>query len=472
MMKIGLKRHLIITVLIFCGCGGSKKKSAEPSVQVRNGIDVKSVEIKYFDGSPSISQSGDRVIFISGRVGTSSEASEQLFRKYPISIYKYDFASAANPTLVLSSGDDIGFIKEAKISPDGEWILINSEKDGSLKLFVEKFSSSQGIKKEVPVGSGVSGINIPYAVFSFGPNPLIAYELETKENRKKIYVVGFSMKAGEISFATPKELPSYEEDEEYPVWMEGNPGYVLYTRIRKDTGTRFISRNFNDSSMSNISKSDVSDNAIGRVIDLPFTASSKGVLFVGKPLTNANVKVPFGDKEPDANGISTKGNIVIQEEVNFLSGSDKRISKLESEQFNILKVSSRVAGDYALVAGIENFQCKTGVIFGSTFQLFDMVNGGQGIRIIPVRGSDGSWQLTQNPCEKIVTPGDGVKQNVDFQIKDAILASKTGSSEFKIVYQTWYSGDEEVVHLKFEKKGNDIQNVIVTDISNNKIPPQ
>ena len=181
---------LFCCFLVFINCGKSKKSSPIPSDQVRKGISIKSVSSKYYDGAPSISSKGDRIVFLSGRDLSTSETSSVLL-KDSMSVFKYDLSSSTDPVLVFSSTEQVGFVEKSSISPNGEWILIVTNTGGKSKIFVQKFSSENVIRKELDMPVKSDGVFVSNAIFSPGDAPLIALEVRSERGQNSIYVVDF-----------------------------------------------------------------------------------------------------------------------------------------------------------------------------------------------------------------------------------------------------------------------------------------
>ncbi len=141
-----VQKFLALTIGLFtlAACDNKKKADAVSELPQRSGSLIVSTSVKFNDVKPTLSSDGTRLVFVSGR-DTDGDVTV-------LKAYKAEWPEAAAPgapaRLTLS---DVGFERDARISPDGNWVVLSVQKDGKTDLYLQDFAGT------LPAPLNVSG---------------------------------------------------------------------------------------------------------------------------------------------------------------------------------------------------------------------------------------------------------------------------------------------------------------------------
>jgi hypothetical protein len=118
----------------FIGCGGKPKKATPKEILGRSGSQVESTPFQYVDKEPTISATGERILYISGRDSTEGQINQKVFRiDWPLNQAPKDSKRLTNT--------DLGQEQEVALSPDGNYAVIGALKDLQKDLFLQPIDS-------------------------------------------------------------------------------------------------------------------------------------------------------------------------------------------------------------------------------------------------------------------------------------------------------------------------------------------
>lgn len=135
-MQRFFKVTAFLSVLVLnSGCPDGKKDGPVSELPLRSGSLIEPTAAQYNDLRPSLSESGKRLVFVSGRETTTAADSLKAFKAdWP------EGQAPGTPARVTSA--DIGYEREARISPDGNWVVLTVQKDGKSDLWLRAFDGT------------------------------------------------------------------------------------------------------------------------------------------------------------------------------------------------------------------------------------------------------------------------------------------------------------------------------------------
>lgn len=458
-MKFKLVMLYLATFSLFSCGSGDDDDDSKSDIQVRQGVVTTSVDFKYFDGYPLISDDGTKVIFTSGRDENKS-----------LKTYRYDFSGTKKAERATKAEDDLGSEVDTALSHDGKWIAIIGVKDSRHRLYLQSFSD---LDKRVEVETQDDWV-ISYPKFSKGSTPFLAFLAGAKGGEKRVYVVKFTESGAVVTADSPIKLLAQvdgescdencdkKRDEKVFTWLPLGSGYGLVSQAQSLSGFIFYKRTF--TSLDNITTSKLNEEALVRIKGVDLSASKDNLLLVSEVLDNSKVVEPYGDKGDDE-----KKDIILQEEASTLAlDGSGNLNSLSTGMYEVLSTSALDDNSEYFITGVERFSCSTAEIYGSSILLYKSGDGTKE-RLAISKNAEGFWELSSDPCKKIIATGDGVVQPIDTRIAFASFSKSITDGYYNLVYQTWYQNDFEVRHLKFKRGSSGFEDAVFTEISSNTL---
>lgn len=426
-----------------CGGGSSRDNEDESGGPERRGTPVQLTEKKYYDGMPSLSTDGSKVVFLSGR-----NDKLQAFYK--------DLDAEDAPRRVLGDDVDQGEELETVISPTGTFAAISSFQDATMKVLVRDLAS-QGEPTEVESGTNFLGrLSVsPDGVF-------LAYEASGESGQRFLKVAQIN---GDFTAEEPSQLGSGDTKLYEPVWISGGPNYSLVAfQANVETG-RFdiVKADFTaGADLSSLTLSTVASDidAVDRKL---LTGSTANMVYASYyEVADRKERLTIGDDE------STETFIVEYDPVlTTIAGASETV---ETTGFSIRDLSLNGDGTVAAFLSLERLDCKDkDVRFATSFKIYDVANKSFE-QIFPIAKEDLSdWRFSDNMCEtEFESDVAGFPDFNPFQVQ---LNGAATLSAFTAVFETAFSknenefGDREVRVLKKDGDGYSI-----VDVSSNPKP--
>lgn len=436
----------MISGMVLAGCGAEEKTAAESAPPSRQGTIATNFEAKFLDAEPAMSADGMRVVFASGR---DTERTQRIFR--------VDRAGTGTPE-ALTGEENFGTEYLPTLSPDGQWVSFAAIKDGVTKLYVTGFDGASRVEVTLPEMAGVAPNGLR---FSTGAAPLLAVQYETVGRTRALAVVKLTTAAGVISAADAVVMGEVGANESMPRWTKNSP-FEFVTMARQVADSRFVARSFADATVASVTRSEEGVGALSDMLEMPFFAVGDDRFYVGKLSQGSRVVTPTGDLTKE-DGTSAVGEVVVKNEVRrFRNGQSP--SSLSSQQFNVLAVDGTPDGGAVVSLGTEYFACKHKQFYGTTL-LVHGVASTKNARLLPVWNAEQkTWSVSSEPCALITAENRGAKL-VDATAQRIEVAGT--ATQVSLVYQSFFFGDPEILHMTFDWDGTAATNVVVTNLSNN-----
>jgi hypothetical protein len=196
----------------------SQGQSASAEI-TREGRTLIPTGLRYSDLSPTISDDGERIVYISGR-GSEGEP--------VLKSYKLTWSGGSKPgSSSRVTSDDVGYEREAVISPDGQWVLLASLKDNQVDVYLQSFVGSAGAVK-------VTSTDSVEPQLSFSPDSRLVAWLSTDATTGSTTVKIAKIGSGTDSdLSTSVDLPAGSDHIDQFFWLPTEIGsakpYVLVT---------------------------------------------------------------------------------------------------------------------------------------------------------------------------------------------------------------------------------------------------
>jgi len=140
MRSRALSSAALVTLALAAGsCGGKSVKRNIAEDPQRGGGTLEPISARFNDLKPSLSRDGTRFVFVSGRDATDTAPT--------LKVYKAEWPAGAAPAAATRvTTTDFGVEKEAKLSPDGNWLVVTTVKDGRTDLVLVDFAGTKVAK--------------------------------------------------------------------------------------------------------------------------------------------------------------------------------------------------------------------------------------------------------------------------------------------------------------------------------------
>lgn len=207
-----------VGVLISC-----EKPKGGPSASaeiIRTGRTLIPTGLRFSDVDPTISDDGQRIVYISG-VGSADGIPV-------LKAYKLAWGAGAVPgSSSRVTTEDIGYEREALISPDGQWVLLASLKDNQVDVYLQAFAGGSVAVKMTSNDAVESQI-------SFSPDSKMVAWLSTEATSGSTVVKVAQIGGGsEVELTNNVDLPTGSDHIDQFFWMPTEAGaakpYILVT---------------------------------------------------------------------------------------------------------------------------------------------------------------------------------------------------------------------------------------------------
>lgn len=216
---VGCAAICVVTLSTFVGCNKATKGQSVSAEIARAGRTLIPTGLRYSDLGPSISDAGDRIVFTSGRDSSSTPV---------LKSYKITWASQAAPGETKRvTNVDIGYEREAILSPDGQWILLASLSANQVDIYIQSFDDETAAIR-------VTSDSAVETQLSFSPDSQMVAWLSTDSTSGETAVKVAKIGAGTaIDLSDVRQLPTESEHVDQVFWLPAESGavkpYILVT---------------------------------------------------------------------------------------------------------------------------------------------------------------------------------------------------------------------------------------------------
>ena len=216
------------TILTWSGCKNAPQSNAINVELVRSGRTLAPTSIQFSDSNPAISDDGSRVVFVSGRDSTATRPMLKAYKStWP--------AGQAPESSVRVTQSDIGYERDARLSPDGKWVLLSVVQGKQTDLYLQSFDVDSA-----PVR--VTNSTDEKSAYGFSPDSSmiswISSDASAATHSVRLVAIGLGS-ASEL--ADQVTLPTGDDKVSQLLWIpvesaDANP-YVLATGIITVSGS-------------------------------------------------------------------------------------------------------------------------------------------------------------------------------------------------------------------------------------------
>ena len=411
---------LVWVGLLFFGCGSSSSGKKTTAVgDPRTGSNLSSVDIKYFDGRPSLSSSGDRLVFTTGRSGK-------------LQIYKYKIATDTSASRLFASTLSFDAERAAWLSTAGSWVVVQTVLDGKTDFTVVDYG---GTKTAVTITSDA----FEEKDVSFANDTDFSYVKATQGSRSGKIVVASLSSTGSTSTSVEITPPTGWVESQPSFVQASSGGYELYTKATLTGGStvRILKRSFTTlSAAASAAVTTLVDNSL--TVDLSagnsFFGTQVGVFDIRSLSTTKTMNPLGGDKVSDK-------SLKVSNELVKVSSATSTSSAYSHQSYELRGLSANTAGTVLVAVGRDYLSCNDFEGFGSTMQLFDLSKA-TAERLITVQGKSFNQEKAQSICKQILA--DGSEAKIDLRIQSAVLSAGSTSANYAIAFVTTQGSDFEI----------------------------
>ena len=401
--------------------------------------------MQFTDSNPTISDDGMRVVFVSGR---DSTATRPMLKAYK-SIWPEGQAPEASMRVTQS---DIGYERDARLSPDGKWVLLSVVQGNQTDLYLQSFDGAS-----MPVR--ITNSSDDKSAYGFSPDSsLIAWitaDSTAAASSVRLVAIGLGSAA---ELADQVILPTGNDKVSQLLWIpvesaDSNP-YVLATGIKTASGSTMDYKKYAFASAVSAvnANSSLWISGLNEYVSVqPTATSTQAVLAELVPGPNA-LSSQIGNgliaNPPVGAPISSApvfASVQAGAQVNrysYLKGAAEAAPGFEVRSLSLTKDGSfafLVAGFYYRCAGDSRDN------FGTSFVLAPTDAGKSYTIINPLLNATAGGSPSQaveayeyaavNICGERARP-DGSSSRIDDQITAAVLSRSSTATGYRVAYVT------------------------------------
>lgn len=450
---------MAVTLIILAGCerGQERKEISEPPL--RAGSLAIPIDSAYIDDRPSLSSDGRRLVFVSGRTSAG---------RPNLKVFKAEWPEGQAPSEVtrLTTDDELGLERDAVISPDGQYVLINASIGGQSHLYLTDFI---GDVSPLRVTDETAGYDAELS-YAFSPDSkLIAWisrNLDAATSVLRIAEIVDHMRIGQVSEVKTSE--SFVSDF---VWVATTPGYAMAIGSSPKGAGKFEYElvKFNNllEAASTLRTSSLMKDVVPLTNVRPVANSQR--LFVGRRILPAGSRQvrQVGDFQSDTPQIIDANSEIFS--VSF--GLDS--ASVDTDVFGELPGSDVLAlgatSDNSAVFVLERnaWQCASDleIRYGSSIvQAASDLSSFK--RIVPRTGAVvGTWDVADDYCERVRS--DQTLGVIDDRITSFSVNASATTQKFRMIYVSKFSeardkdcnylvGDAEILALDVDELSRSI----------------
>lgn len=427
--------------LILSACGGKKKETIITNPPMRQGEKLGQVDLKWVDVEPVLSADGQKLVFISGREGTTRVYFKNL--------------TQSEAAVRITNGDEAE--SHPSINADGSLISFFRSESGVLKLWVQSTADANR-KVEVKASEGSSILS---RTAHFSPtDALLLYFEKDASGIVKQQVAKLTDTGTEITASTPAAFSFGEGEIAWAQWWRLNSGFAAVA-VKTDGTPEFRRVGFTSETLSDAALTTWGAGKLERLTSSIFNGFGDNLAFVQKLTAREKEIEPYGDQTGEE-----KVKVQVQNRLRLLNTAGD-IADLETTQFEVLDAQGTEDGKYLLVLGYEYLACKFRGVYGATIVVHDLVAKTQQRLFLTQDGSK-QWKLVTDACSLFTEETPKENKMLDLYTLHFSLASKTVNGGLRVAVETFYSGDPEIRVFDLSGPVGSLSATAV-EVSNNEI---
>lgn len=423
--------------IILSSCGSSDLEEVTGGGSVSSTF---SESVAYLDRSGSMSSDGSKVLFVSYRDSSVPK------------IYSYDSSLdvATQPQRLTSEDSEYGQEVLAKVSPDGSMVaFISKDESDQYHLYVQTWEGS--IVGEV---TGPTGI-IRFDELEFSSDSIGLSYVATVEQDDVTTVSSTYVKISLSSSFSFDQVTTAAGEWQARVVVDGASKYMVTRTISESLQTIFKTYQIDESGSPALTLVKTSS-GLSSVGDKFINISESGVYFA-RTLEEPRVKEILGDVDPQEDGSSAKGYVRIlnglssvdlldsSSAVSFSSSDLGTFPNYEPTDVYGIQV---VDTDLLAIYGGDYYVCNNGTVYLTSIVFY---NTSTKVSVPVTIGTTEGLPSTAvvDTCSNLVANTAASDQPIESKITSVNITG-TLAGGFKVLIQSWDSGDGEIYQVNFK----------------------
>lgn len=437
-------KFLLGLLVLVTSCGGSGKRfNDDDDTTIRFGENITPEKLKEFDGLPTISSNGAKVVFTSGR--------DEVRRTY-----KFDRASGVAASRVTNDSDELSEEFKSVITPNGSWVMLLASKDNKVDLYLKDFRAANVLQK---VADGDDLVETEFVVNDDSTAYAFIRRSSTGNGQLYVGLLDTNGLSGD-----PKLVSDSGYFESKPVFIPTGvaSSYAVATLSRGPSALISVlkKRELSSSLVVTATTDLISD--IKLIDSVGLTAHDGGVVFSvlnATSTTTVDPMVPVGDYE-------TSARVAVNSFNQTVASSGGSVSNLKSFGVDTVANAHTTAfSGMGLWVVKDAYSCTSGIDYGSSLIVYNPSSEQDSIRLRLRVENDQSATAQTSICNNKVTvineEGEEVETELgwDKHILDVKLSADSTLTSFKGVYTSLQTGNTEVRLIEYDGSAYSISEV-------------